>query len=162
MNLKQRTLLASLALAIVFLPACTEKPAPPAPTPNAAPPGPGQHFGKQNPREFPIYIYSDPAYPGQCFADWPQATLWKNNNQTVKWISDDGKDYFVDFTKPEAHNGSPFAQATFAVSANGVQPNGALSASSQKGKYYDYGIRLGTDANAPVCKKPDDPGLYVK
>ena len=159
MTLKQKTLLGILALAVVSLPACTRKPAPPGPTPNVAP-GPGQRYGKQNPREFPIYIYSDPAYPGQCFVDWPQATLWKDNNQTVKWVSDDGNAYLVDFNL--GHNGSPFAQATFAVPVNGVQPSGALSASSQKGQYYDYVIHPGTDINAAVCKKADDPGLYVK
>lgn len=151
MTLKQKTLLGILALAFASLPACTR---------GAAPPGPGQGFGKQDPREFLVYIYSDPAYPGQCFADWPQATLWKDKHQTMKWISDDGNAYVVDFSLGKY--GSPFAQATFAVSANGVQPSGALSASSQKGQYYDYGIRAGTDAKAPICKPASDPGLYVK
>jgi hypothetical protein len=151
MTLKQKTLLAILALAIVSLPACTR---------GAAPPGAGQGVGKQDQREFLVYIYSDPAYPGQCFADWPQATLWKVKHQTMKWISDDGKDYFVDFNL--GHNGSPFAQATFPVPANGVQPSGDLSPNSQKGTYYDYGIRAGTDAKAPICKPASDPGLYVK
>ena len=160
MTLKKKTLLAILALAVISLPACTQKPAPPGPVPNVAP-GPGQRFGKQDRREFPIYIYSDPvASPAQCFVDWPQATLWKDNNQAVKWVSDDGNAYLVDFNLGK--NGSPFAQATFQVSANGVQPSGPLSASSQKGQYYDYGIRAGTDAKAPICKPASDPGLYVK
>jgi hypothetical protein len=150
MTLKQKTLLTSLALAIVSLPACTR---------GAAPPGPGQGFGKHDPREFSVYIYSDPAYPGQCFADWPQATLWKDKHQTMKWISDDGNAYVVDFS---GQNGSPFAQATFAVPANGVTPSGDLSANSQKGQYYAYAIRAGTNASAPICKPASDPGLYVK
>jgi hypothetical protein len=151
MTLKQKNLLAILALAVVSLPACTR---------SAAAPRAGQGFGKHDPRAFLVYIYSDPAYPGQCFADWPQATLWKDKHQTMKWISDDGNAYLVDFNL--GHNGSPFAQATFAVPANGVTPSGDLSANSQKGAYYDYGIRAGTNANGPICKPASDPGLYVK
>jgi hypothetical protein len=74
----------------------------------------------------------------------------------VQWISDDGKDYVVDFNLGQ--NGSPFAQATFAVPANGVKPSGDLIKS---GMYYAYGIRPGANPSA-ICKKADDPGLYVK
>jgi hypothetical protein len=148
MTLKNKTLLASLTLAILSLPACTR---------GAAPPGPGQGVGQQDQRVFYVSLYTDPAHSDQCFADWPQATLWKDKHQTVQWISDDGKDYVVDFDLGQ--NGSPFAQATFAVPANGVKPSGDLIKS---GMYYAYGIRAGTNVNGPICKPASDPGLYVK
>lgn len=153
MTLKKKTLLGSLALAIVSLPACTR---------GAAPAGPGQGVGQRDQRVFYVSIYTDPAHPDQCFADWPQATLWKDKHQTVQWISDDGKDYVVDFSLGKY--GSPFADPspTFPVSANGVKASGDLSQSSLKGTYYDYGIRAGTNAKAPICKPASDPGLYVK
>ena len=153
MTLKQKTLLGILALAILSLPACTR---------GTAPPGPGQGVGQQDNRVFYISLYTDPANPKQCFADLSVVTLWKIKHHKVQWISDDGKDYFVDFTQPEAHHGSPFADTTFKVPANGVKDSGDLSQSSVSGPYYDYAIHLGTDINAPVCKKADDPGLYVK
>jgi hypothetical protein len=161
MTLKQKTLLAILALAIVSLPACTQKPAPPGPAPNVAP-GPGQGVGQQDKRVFYISLYTDPAHPDQCYADWPQATLWKDHHQTVQWISDDRKDYIVDFSLSK--DGSPFADPspTFKVPANGVKDSGDLSPNSQKGTYYAYGIRAGTNANGPICKPASDPGLYVK
>jgi hypothetical protein len=152
MTLKKKTLLASLTLAIVFLPACTRR---------APPPGPGQGVGQQDQRVFSISLYTDPAHPDQCYADWPQATLWKDNHQTVKWISDDGKDYVVDFSLGKY--GSPFADPSpkFPVPANGVKASGDLSQSSLKGRYYDYGIWAGTNNKVP-CKPASDPGLYVK
>ncbi len=149
MTLKKKTLLASLTLAVVVsLPACRQ---------SLSTPRPGQHVGQQDARVFSVYIYTDPAHTDQCLADWPVATLWQSKHQTMMWISDDDKDYFVDFT--QGHNGSPFAQTTFSVPKNGVKPSGDLI---QSGKYYDYAIRAGTDANAPICKPPSDPGLYVK
>ena len=148
MTFKKRILLASLMLGIVSVPACKQ---------GFSTPGPGQHVGQQDKRVFSVYLYTDPGHPDQCLADWPVATLWLSKHQTVKWVSDDDKDYFVDFT--QGHSGSPFAQTTFAVPKNGVKPSGDLV---QSGKYYDYAIRAGTDANAPVCKPPSDPGLYVK
>jgi hypothetical protein len=148
MTLKKKTLLASLTLTLVFPPACKR---------SVFTPGPGQHVGQQDKRVFSVYLYTDPAHPDQCLADWPVATLWQSKHQTVKWISDDDKDYFVDFT--QGHNGSPFAQMTFVVPKHGAKPSGDLI---QSGKYYDYAIRAGTSANAPVCKPPSDPGLYVK
>ena len=153
MTHKKKALLASLILAVVSLQACTR---------GAAPAGPGLGVGKQDQREFLVYIYSDPAYPGQCFADWPQATLWKDKHQTMKWISDDGNAYVVDFSLGKY--GSPFADPspTFLVPANGVKPSGDLNPNSVSGQYYDYGIRLGSDAKAPICKPASDPGLYVK
>ena len=153
MTLKQKTLLAILALPIVSFPACTR---------SATPPRAGQGFGKHDPRDFLVYIYSDPGYPGQCFADWPQATLWKDKHQTMKWISDDGNAYVVDFSLGKY--GSPFADPspTFPVPANGEKASGDLSPNSQKTRYYDYGIRAGTNANGPICKPASDPGLYVK
>ena len=111
---------------------------------------------------FSVHLYTDPANPNQCFADLSAVTLWKNKHHKVQWISDDGKDYLVDFSQPQAHYGSPFADSTFPVPADKAKDSGNLSASSQSGKYYDYAIHAGTDINAPVCKKADDPGLYVK
>ena len=153
MTLKQKTLLAILALAIVSLPACTR---------STGRPRAGQGVGRQDQRQFLVYIYSDPTHPTQCFADWPQATLWKDKHQTMKWISDDGNAYVVDFSLGKY--GSPFADPspTFLVPANGVKPSGDLNPNSVSGQYYDYGIRLGSDAKAPICKPASDPGLYVK
>src|ERR1700757_2044006 len=146
MTLKQKTLLAILALAIVSLPACTR---------STGRPRAGQGVGRQDQRQFLVYIYSDPTHPTQCFADWPQATLWKDKHQTMKWISDDGNAYVVDFSLGQ--NGSPFAQATFAVPANGVKPSGDLSQGSQKGTYYAYGIRPGTTPSATPVSQPAIP-----
>jgi hypothetical protein len=164
MTLKKKTLLASLALAIVSLSACTQKPAPPGPAPNVATPGPGQGFGRGDKRVFYVSIYTDPdpAHADKCYADWPVATLWKDKNQTVQWISDDDKDYIVDFSLGK--HGSPFVDPnlTFQVKKNGVKDSGGLSPSSVSGQYYDYGIRPGTNPSANPCKPASDPGLYVK
>ena len=149
MTHKKKALLASLILAVVSLPACTHKVA-------------TQRLGLRENRVFRVHLYTDPANSKQCAADLSAVTLWKNKHHTVLWVSDDGNDYVVDFTQPEAHNGSPFADTTFKGPANGVKPSGDLSANSQSGQYYDYAIHAGTDINAPVCKKADDPGLYVK
>ena len=149
MTLNKKNLLASLALAVVCLPACTHKIA-------------TQRLGLREDRVFKVRLYTDPANPKQCSADLSAVTLWKNKHHTVQWISDDGNAYFVDFSKPEAHYGSPFTDPTFLVPKNGVKASGDLSQSSVSGQYYDYAIHAGTDINAPVCKKSDDPGLYVK
>jgi hypothetical protein len=116
-------------------------------------PPPGQHHGKESKRVFAVYIYTE---GNQCFADWPVATLWKTEQQTVDWISDDDGEYTVDFG--QGHNGSPFAAPTFHVLKDKDAPSGDLT---QSGKYYDYAIRSG-DANGNICKPPSDPGLYVK
>jgi hypothetical protein len=149
MILKQHAVLAGLAIALVSLSACrsalVQEP-------------PGQHYGKRDQRVFWIYVYADPdpAHPGKCLVDWPAATLWKTAHQTVKWVSDDGGEYTVDFTL--GHNQSPFSQPTFLVKSNGVTSSGDLT---QSGKYYDYGIRAG---DGKICKPASDPdpGLYVK
>jgi hypothetical protein len=148
MILKQHAVLAGLAIALVSLSACrsahvTELP-------------PGQHHGREDKREFRIYVYVDPAHTDQCFVDWPVATLWRSLNQTVTWVSDDGGDYTVDFRL--GTNGSPFSQPTFYVPKNGEKPSGDLT---QSGKYYDYGIKIGNESGKP-CKPSGDPGLYVK
>jgi hypothetical protein len=148
MTFKEKVILASLAFAIVSLPSCRQ---------TRFTPGPGQHHGQDEKRVFWVYLYTDPDHPDQCLADWPVATLWKGKHQTVTWVSDDHRDYFVDFT--QGHNGSPFGQTTFLVPKNGARSSGDLI---QSGKYYDYAIRAGTDANALICKPPSDPGLYVK
>ena len=149
MSWKQRAVLAGLAVALVSISACRQAKL-------VREPGPGQHHGKEDKRVFSIYVYTDPNYPDQCLVDWPGATLWKSAHQTVKWLSDDGGEYTVDFTL--GHNGSPFSQPTFHVPKNGVAPSGDII---QSGKYYDYGVRSG-DANGKICKPASDPGIYVK
>jgi hypothetical protein len=152
MILKQHAVLAGLAIALVSLSACR--------TAYVKDPPPGQHHGREDKREFRIYVYVDPAHTDQCFVDWPVATLWKTLNQTVTWVSDDGGDYTVDFNMGLVKQ-SPFSQPTFHVKSNGETPSGDLTKS---GKYYDYGIRIGNESGTP-CKRandPGDPGLYVK
>ena len=155
MILKQHAVLAGLVIALVSLSACrsAQVQGPPAP--------PGQGYGKRDQRVFWIYIYTDLSHPDQCFVDWPVATLRKNAHQTVKWLSDDGGEYTVDFNL--GHNQSPFSQLTFHVKNNGETPSGDLTALAQSGKYYDYGIKAG-DATGKICKPSTDPdpGLYVK
>ena len=152
MSLKQHAVLAGLVIALVSLSACRSALVQEVP--------PGQHYGKRDHRVFWIYIYTDvPSHPDQCFVDWPVATLWKNANQTVKWVSDDDREYTVDFGL--GGNGSPFSQPTFHVLKHGVTPSGDLTNLPQIGTYYDYGIK---DAAGKICKpaKDPDPGLYVK
>ena len=143
--MKQKIAVAGLVIALVYISACGR---------TALAPGPGHKHGQEDKREFEISIYTDPTNPSQCFADWPAATLWKAKHQTVRWISDDGLEYTVDFTAP-AH-GSPFGQDTFKVPANGSVPSGVLTGTP---RYYDYQIR---DAQNAICKPNVDPGLYVK
>ena len=148
MILKQHAVLAGLAIALVSLSACRSA--------QVKDPPPGQNHGREDKREFRIYLYVDPAHPDQCFVDWPVATLWKALNQTVTWVSDDGGDYTVDFGL--GANGSPFSQPTFYVPKKGKKSSGDLT---QSGKYYDYGIWIGNPGGKP-CKQASDPGLYVK
>ncbi len=151
MTFKQRVVLAGLAIALIPLSACHHRA-------GLIGPPPGHRFGQEQGRKFGVYIYTDPNNPSQCYADASAVTIWKSKNQTVQWISDDGKTYLVDFTLGQ--RGSPFSQTTFAVLANGVTPSGP--ANSQSADYYDYGIRAGTTPNSPVCKNAADPGVYVK
>jgi hypothetical protein len=146
MIIKQKAALAGLVVALLPIPACGPK--------ALLQPGPGNHYGKEDGRVFSVYIYADTSQPGQCLADLSVATLWKSKHHSVKWISDDGAAYTVDFTLGQ--HGSPFAQPTFSVPTNGEVPSGPLT---QNPAYYDYGIK---DANGNLCKQPSDPGFYVK
>lgn len=145
---KQRPFLAVLALTVVAASGCRQIQVKETP--------PGRHHGREDKRVFAVYVYSDPDHSEQCLVDWPIATLWKSAHQTMKWVSDDGGQYTVDFA--QGHNGSPFSAGTFVVPGGGEIPSGDLT---QSGKYYDYAIRSG-DASGKICKPPSDPGLYVK
>lgn len=150
MSVKQNTAVTGLIIALAFVSGCGPK------KPLVGPP-PGQKYGVKNSREFVIYIYTDPNQAGQCLVDWGQATLWKNQHHTARWVSDDGAAYKVDFNL--GSHGSPFSSSTFDVPANGDVPSGALTPTSQG--YYDYGIK---DANGNTCKNSSnpDPGVYVR
>jgi hypothetical protein len=148
MTFKYKIVLAGLTFALVSFPACRQA---------QFTARPGQHQGQGHQREFPIYVYIDPNDTSRCYADIAVATLWRNQDQKVKWISDDGGEYFVDFA--QGHNGSPFGQPNFYVPKNGDVGSGKLM---QAGKYYDYAIFAGKDATAPMCKPTSDPGFYVK
>lgn len=153
MSVKQNTTLTGLIIALVFVSGCGPK--------KLVEPPPGTKYGLKDQREFRIYIYTDPtSTTGGCLVDWPQAIIWKVHSQTVKWISDDGAAYTVDFSL--GHHGSPFSGGTtFPVPANGDSGHsGDLAQTSQPG-YYDYGIK---DANGNTCKNSSnpDPGVYIK
>jgi hypothetical protein len=151
MNTRQITALTGLIIALVFVSGC-------GPSKLQNEPGPGQKYGVKPSREFPIYIYTDPNRAGQCLVDWGQATLWKNQHHTARWVSDDGAAYKVDFNLGSGR-GSPFSSTTFDVPANGHVRSGDLTSGAQG--YYDYGIK---DANGNTCKNSSnpDPGVYVK
>jgi hypothetical protein len=112
-----------------------------------------------SPREFQVYIYTpDPQKRDQCLLDWPVATLWRSDNQTVTWFSDDNYQYTVDFTLGSA--GSPFSSPTFTVPMGGSVSSGNIQSGPG---YYNFGVHAG-DKNGPVCKKATDPdpGYYIK
>lgn len=117
--------------------------------------GPGEHHGQEQGRVFEVYIYTDPTDSSHCYADAAVVTLWKTQNQRVKWISDDDKPYFVNFV---GANGSPFSDTTFQVPTHGDKASGNLI---QYGKYYEYGIWPGNSAQGAPCKQSSDPGIYV-
>ena len=145
-------------IVLVFASGCTQKVTPPSPLlGHGEGPGPNQHFGQMNLREFQVYIYTpDPNIPDQCLLDWPVATLWKSDNQTVTWFSDDNNQYVVDFTL--GNHGSPFSSSQFTVPKGGSVSSGTIVGVSG---YYGFGVR---GSNGHVCKKPTDPdpGYYVK
>jgi hypothetical protein len=153
MSQKQAAVLAGLAIAVVSITACHKN--------EAFLPGAGHHYGQKKAREFRVYIYSDGQYPNACFADLAVATLWKNQQQTVTWVSDDGYEYTVDFSAGQ--HGSPFSQTspTFDIPADKETKSGSLNVNASG--YYDFLIRAGS-ASGPPCKKPTDPdpGYYVK
>jgi len=146
MNLRQQSLMAVVLFSIV-LGAC-----------NRAKQfvGPGQHHGQEQGRVFEVFIYTDPTDSSHCYADAAVVTLWKTQNQRVKWISDDDKPYFVDFV---GTNGSPFTDRTFSVPPHGDKESGNLTQSG--GKYYEYGIWAGGSGQGTPCKQSSDPGIYV-
>ena len=149
MSIKQNAALTGLVVVLIFVSGCKRG--------FVQEPGPGKKHGQEDKREFRIYIYHpNPNQPG-CLVDWPQATVWKNNHQKVRWISDDGAEYTVDFSLPGTNGSFITGVNTFHVPANG--DSGALAPTAQPG-YYNYGIK---DANG-TCKDPSnpDPGVYVK
>lgn len=157
MSAKQKSALTGLIITLVFVSGCSDR--------VTKLPPPGHGYGLQNPREFRIYIYADPTPPaGKCMVDWPQATLWRNHNHTIKWVSDDGAAYTVDFNPDPSSNpqgrGNPFSGGTgiFDVHPNGETPSGDLMTTSEG--YYPYLIK----SHGQVCKKgiDPDPGVYVK
>ena len=151
MSQKQAAVLAGLAIAVVSISACQKKQV-------IFPwPGPGQNYGQSPGRDFRVYIYTDPQNPSSCLADWSVGTLWKSKQQTVTWISDDGNEYTVDFTKGQ--NGSPFSQSTFDIPGSHEKSSGSLNSTASG--YYDFMIHTGS-VNGPACKDPKDPGYYVK
>jgi hypothetical protein len=159
MTRMQQVVLAALGVALVFTCGCRTKL-------TGQGPGAGKHYGQQKSRVFPVYIYT--SNPGQCLLDWPVATLWKSEQQTVKWFSDDGNQYTIDFglgsqTAPKNpfQDADPPGSNTFIVPGGGDRPSGALQSGASG--YFGFGVHAG-DANGPICKKATDPdpGYYVK
>jgi len=151
MSLRQKAVLAGLAIALVSISACQH-------TKLAGGSGPG--YGQKPLRVFEVYIYADPNNPGKCLADWPVGTLWQGKHHTVLWISDDGGQYTIDFTQGHHSPQSPFHNgSTFDVPSNGKKASGELEGGATG--YYDFAIRLG-GINGSICKDPSDPGYYVK
>jgi hypothetical protein len=151
MSQKQAAVLAGLAIAVVSISACQKK------VLILTGPGAGHHYGQKQAREFRVYIYTDPQDSSKCWADLSVVTLWKDKQQTVTWISDDGNEYTVDFDKGQY--GSPFSQTTFDIPAGHETPSGSLNSTASG--YYDFAIYLGKGGGNP-CKDPGDPGYYVK
>lgn len=116
-------------------------------------PGAGHHFGQQKQRVFEVYIYT--YSPGECSLDWPVATLWKANQQTVTWFSDDNNEYTVDFGQ-----NTPFPSKTFTVPQGASVNSGDLQGATG---YFPFAVHAG-DKNGSICKKATDPdpGYYVK
>ena len=160
MTRMQQAVLATLGVALVFTCGCQTKF-------TGQGPGAGQHYGKLKSRVFEVYIYTDPGNPGQCLLDWPVATVWKSDQQTVTWFSDDGNQYTVDFglgsqaAPKNPFQANPPGSNTFTVPGGGNKNSGALQSSASG--YYGFGVHAG-DANGPICKKATDPdpGYYVK
>jgi hypothetical protein len=176
MNFSQKIVLAALAVSLIAVSFCTRRNTQAEQNEELGEthrlhygqgPAGGNHYGQGN-RTFEIYIYSDSG--GKCYADLNVVTLWKknNNNQTVhqnvKWFSDDGKEYTVDF-RPDpnysAKHGSPFnsANAWFTVPQGKSVPSGDLKADSSG--YYAYAIVPGHDLSAKPCRDASDPGVHV-
>ena len=157
MNGRQISVLTGLAVALLCISACKPKISPGL----GQGPGAGHHYGRQDPRVFEVYIYADPSQTGKCLADWPVGTLWQGRHQSVKWFSDDGGEYTVDFTQGNHQGGSksPFTALTFHVPSNGSVVSNDLVTTATG--YYDFAIRFG-DANGSVCKDPSDPGVIIR
>lgn len=177
MNLTEKLLLAGLAVSLLLATSsCTRGRTPAEQKEEAGErhllnygqgPSGGNHYGQAD-RTFEIYIYSDAG--GKCYADLDVVTLWtKNNNgqavhQNVKWFSDDGKEYTVDF-RPDPNykpkRGSPFKQtdAWFTVPPKSSIPSGDLNPNSTG--YYAFAILPGHDLSATACRDASDPGVHV-
>jgi len=158
MTRMQPAVLAALGVALVFACGCPTKL-------TELGPGAGKGYGQQKSRVFPVYIYT---VPNGCLLDWPVATLWRSDQQTVMWFSDDDNQYFIDFgLGSQAAPKNPFQDAdppgsnTFNVPARGSRKSGALQPLASG--YYGFGVHAGS-ANGPICKPATDPdpGYYVK
>ena len=164
MNWKRGVVLAGLAVGLVFMGGCKGKGGVPGGGTQGGGPGKsGQGYGRQKPREFDVYIYVNPQDSSECLADWPKGTLWQGQLHTVKWFSDDGGDYTVDFTQGHhAGQKSPFATDKFTVQGSNGGSGQQVSGDLQPGArgYYDFVIS-GT-LNGKPCKYAGDPGYIVK
>jgi hypothetical protein len=162
MTTMQRAVLAGLAFALVFVSACHhERGRRSGGGPGVGfgkGPGHGNHYGQQKDRPFEvsIYTYTD-ANGSHCQADWPVAALWKTYNQTVIWISDDDKQYTIDFSAGKRKE-SPFQNHQLKVPVKDSTPSGALDSDPKADGYYDFAI---LDSKGNICKDAADPGYYV-
>ncbi len=152
----QKAVLAGLALTVFCLSACHHKRG------FVQGPPPGQNYGRKDGRPFEVYIYTytDPNGTTYCTADLLVTTLWKSKNQTVRWLSDDGNAYTVDFSAgTHQRPKTPFKDPTekILIAANGQKDSGPLNPNADG--YYDFVI---LDANNKNCLAPGDPGYYVR
>ena len=180
MSLSAKLVLAGLAVSLLLFPSCERHRHPRSGGRGGGTeqfgrgPGAGHHYGQKNPRDFEVYIYTDPDDPSKCHADIDVATLWtktkKNGTpikQTVTWFSDDGKDYTVDFRPDSTYpdkRGSPFQPVTppdlYYVPLGSAVASGDLEEGSTG--YYAFAIWSGKNVDqGKPCKDASDPGYRV-
>ena len=176
MNFSEKLILAGLAVSLLLLPACERHGRRRSGGGGGGGedllgkgPGAGHHYGQKDPRDFEVYIYTDPDDSSKCHADIDVATLWTKTKkggssikQTVTWFSDDGKEYIVDFRPEDQYkHGSPFKKTDpwFQVPAGGSVPSGELKQDSSG--YFAFAILPGHDLKAKPCKDASDPGYRV-
>ncbi len=124
----------------------------------------GEHFmGKPQGRTLVIHVRSDvtPDPSRQCSVDCKTVNVYASDHQKLRWVSDDGKKYTVDFEKgpgfPNPDPGTPFKDGqdkpkhTLSTADPELEPTGPQG-------YYYYSVK---DANGYICLKPDDPGVHV-
>ncbi|HJS97905.1 MAG TPA: hypothetical protein VJ756_02355 [Terriglobales bacterium] len=120
-------------------------------------------MGKPQGRTLVIHVRSDVTTdpPGQCYVDCKTVSVYAPDHQKLRWISDDGKKYIVDFEKgpgfPNPDPGTPFKDGqgkpkhTLSTADPELEPTGPHG-------YYYYSVK---DANGNICLKPEDPGVHV-